>query len=465
MQGIVSGDPRVFAKRNYQRLRHPTPDLEAPNDTHVRGSFLANASYTYLNDGQTEASNYLASEGFLMDSELSTNVGVVATKDGKAYVGFRGAQSQAENPAEHAMSQRDITNVKRVLGGKRVHSDGMYDLIAAVESKHGGIEGVYGYSLGGQRVVEMAHAGVLDSVSEVSIVNPLLGPREIARGVPKFVDIGRTIEDFASGPALSLALQKRTISPKQVTTVRGIDGSGSHNLDHFFPGGERGETVEQRMLSNPATREEALRVLQGEHTGLKGAGINLASVLAADRIVNAIAPKQKPVAKEVETGMLGGALTGIGKEALKNSSSIKAAARATARGVLTGSTVVKGAGTVLAGAAVEIPGAAAGIVAGAETTRALRNKLDDWDPNNNTLEEEAKDELADVIGGAVGGVAAAIATDAVVATAGVAAALVTGTEIGAAFGSLGGPVGWVAGAAGGAVVGLGIWAISSIFGG
>lgn len=465
MQGIVSGDPRVFAKRNYQRIRHPTPDLEAPSDAHIRGSFLANASYSYLNEGPAEASDYLATEGYLMDSELSTNVGVVATKDGKTYVGFRGAQSQAENPAEHAMSQRDVTNVKRVLGGKRVHSDGMYDLIAAVESKHGGIEGVYGYSLGGQRVVEMAHAGVLDSVSEVSIVNPLLGPREIARGVPKFVDIGRTIEDFASGPALSLALQKRTISPKQVTTVRGIDGSGSHNLDHFFAGGERGETVEQRMLSNPATRDEALRVLQGEHTGLKGAGINLASVLAADRIVNAIAPKQKPVAKEVETGLLSGTLTGIGKEALKNTSTIKAAARATTRGALTAGMVARGAGTALAGAAAEIPGAVAGIVVGTESTKLVRNKLDDWDPKNNTLQKEAKNEVADVIGGAAGGAAAAVATDIVVATAGIGAALVTGTEIGVAFGTVAGPVGWVAGAATGAVVGLGIWAISSLFGG
>ena len=121
---IISGDPRVFARRNFYRLRHPPPKLEAPSAAHVRGSFLANASYTYLNEGPVEARAYLESEGYHMD-DLSSRVAVVATKDGKTYVCFRGAQSQAENPAEHAMSERDVANVKRVLAGKRVHSDGM----------------------------------------------------------------------------------------------------------------------------------------------------------------------------------------------------------------------------------------------------------------------------------------------------------------------------------------------------
>ena len=53
-------------------------------------------AHSYLNEGAMAAKEYLASEGFEMD-ELSTNVGIVATKNGKAYVGFRGAQSQAEN--------------------------------------------------------------------------------------------------------------------------------------------------------------------------------------------------------------------------------------------------------------------------------------------------------------------------------------------------------------------------------
>jgi hypothetical protein len=216
------------------------------------------------------------------------------------------------------------------------------------------------------------------------------------------------------------------------------------------------------MLRNPATRKQALDVLQGEHSGIRGAAVNLASVIAADRIVDAIAPKQKPVAKETETGVIAGTLTGLGKEAIRNTASIKAAAR----GSITAATIAKGATTALAGAAAEIPGAVAGIVAGSETTRALRNKLDEWDPDHNVFADEAgKDIVADAAGGFVGGAAAAVATDAVIATAGVGAALVTGTEVGAAVGTVGGPVGWAVGAGAGALVGLGIWAISSIFGG
>ena len=51
-------------------------------------------------------------------------------------------------------------------------------------------------------------------------------------------------------------------------------------------------------LSNPATREEALDILQGEHSGLKGLGVNAASMLIADRFVESVASNQKPVAKE-----------------------------------------------------------------------------------------------------------------------------------------------------------------------
>ena len=119
----------------------------------------------------------------------------------------------------------------------------------------------------------------------------------------------------------------------------------------------------------------------------------------------------------------------------------------------------------MAGAAAEIPGAIAGIVAGMETEKAVRNALQKWDPNENVLKADAQNEVSLVLGGMAGGAAAAVATDAVVATAGVAAALVTGTNIGLAIGSVGGPAGWILGAAAGATLGLGIWAISSIFGG
>ena len=62
MQGRVSGDPRVFARRNYQSLRHPTPELEIPNIGQQHAAFMANASYSYLNEGAVAAKEYLASE-------------------------------------------------------------------------------------------------------------------------------------------------------------------------------------------------------------------------------------------------------------------------------------------------------------------------------------------------------------------------------------------------------------------
>ena len=75
-----------------------------------------------------------------------------------------------------------------------------------------------------------------------------------------------------------------------------------------------------------------------------------------------------------------------------------------------------------------------------------------------------RDRVADVVSGAAAGGAAALATDAVIATVGAGAALATGTEIEAVAGSLGGPLGVETGAVAGAAIGLGVWAISELFG-
>ena len=90
----------------------------------------------------------------------------------------------------------------------------------------------------------------------------------------------------------------------------------------------RGATLEESALRDPATRAQVLDTLQGEHLGYKGAGVSLASYVAADRIVEAVGGKQQPVPKEVETGLLAGGLAGAGKELIRNRTAVKAAIKA-----------------------------------------------------------------------------------------------------------------------------------------
>ena len=75
---MITGDPRVFANRTYLNLRYPRPIYDMPTAAHARAAFLSNVSYVKLNEGFDEANSYAMGQGFLLDEELTTNVGVVA---------------------------------------------------------------------------------------------------------------------------------------------------------------------------------------------------------------------------------------------------------------------------------------------------------------------------------------------------------------------------------------------------
>ena len=455
---MITGDPRVFAKRTYLDLRYPRPIYDMPTATHARAAFLSNASYVRLNEGFDEANAYAMGQGFLLDEELSTNVGVVAHHPltNKTFIALRGAQMTPDNPEETLISARDRTNVARTLAGKQVHDDGVRFMLRNARAKYGTIDGLYGYSLGGQRVLDAVRSNAIDA-EEVMVLQPLIGARDVRKGIPENIQIARTIEDFASGPGLALALRNNTRLYAQIDTVQGLEGGGAHDLTHFFPSEPeaRGATLEESALRDPATRAQVLDTLQGEHLGFKGAGVSLASYVAADRIVEAVGGKQQPVPKEVETGLLAGGLAGAGKELIRNRTAVKAAIKSPTS--VTASALRTGAKAAAFTAGAEIPGAVAGIVAGEETYKAVKESMSDKPP---ILQEE----VADVVSGAAAGGAAALATDAVIATVGVGAALATGTEIGAVAGSLGGPLGVATGAVAGAAIGLGVWAISELFG-
>eukprot|EP00965_Chrysotila_dentata_P011656 381839-Pleurochrysis_carterae.AAC.1 len=84
--------------------------------------------------------------------------------------------------------------------------------------KYGQLDGVYGYSLSGHKIADLARRGVLEGVGEVQVLSPLLGRADVARGVPRQVQIARTVEDFTSGTGVALGLQNGGIAHEQVTT-------------------------------------------------------------------------------------------------------------------------------------------------------------------------------------------------------------------------------------------------------
>ena len=436
---MIRGDVAAYSRKAKVALT-PMPKFQEPTLTHMTAAHVANASYIKLNESHDAAADYLEQFGALIDDELSTKNGlVVLDRSGEVIVGFRGAQRQPENPNEGEASRLDRENINRVLSGKKPLYDVEQRLMQNALERYGRVDSVYAYSLGANKIMNMARDGLLDSADNITVLNPLIGPRDVAKGVPKEVTIARTVEDFASGPGLSLALQRGTVSPDQIETVRGIKGLNEHDLGHFVPQGERGLTP----VEEAAARGELTAKAVANHRAVASGLINAGAFVASDALVEAIAPKQPRIAKEVETGTLGATMA------------------ATARS-LAFAGVLPAASAVLA----EIPGAIAGVVAAGETYNALRPALDKLDPKDDLLQDDAKDLVADFATGAAAGAATAVATDTIVAGAGVAGALLTGTEIGASLGVVGGPAGVALGALGGAtagaVVGMGAWLVGKL---
>eukprot|EP00965_Chrysotila_dentata_P093134 3076138-Pleurochrysis_carterae.AAC.1 len=88
----IAGDLKLFethARVVQSRLR-PAPKLEHPTGTQIRAAHLVSASYDYLNQGADSTAEMLADRfGAHLDTELSTQKGVVVVKGDEVYLAFR----------------------------------------------------------------------------------------------------------------------------------------------------------------------------------------------------------------------------------------------------------------------------------------------------------------------------------------------------------------------------------------
>eukprot|EP00965_Chrysotila_dentata_P018243 606998-Pleurochrysis_carterae.AAC.1 len=85
--------------------------------------------------------------GAHLDTELSSQKGIVVVKGDEMYVAFRGAQANPPRPELQPYTNTDKANIKSALAGKRLDLRGEEAIVRGAMEKYGQIDGVYGYSL------------------------------------------------------------------------------------------------------------------------------------------------------------------------------------------------------------------------------------------------------------------------------------------------------------------------------
>lgn len=288
----------------------PRPDFSYPLPRHERAAILTDASYIRHFEGEDALRAYLNARELVLISSTDHSI-FMSTLRGELLHAYRGADFAKERH-----------NITRVLRGELPdYFESELALFKENTLRYGQPTGVYGYSLSGDGMIhEFARRGLLNDAREVVSLNPLIGPRGVRYGIGSNTQVARTVEDYASGPGLSLGLRNKTISRSQISTIRGVAGLEDHNLGHFL-GDEthevRGPTPLQTAYENKRFYTKSLNdSVFAKHLEITHAVVNGLSLIATDILVESIAPNQNVYLKDIEKGVGAGVVQTLAKRAL-----------------------------------------------------------------------------------------------------------------------------------------------------
>lgn len=472
--GVVGPHYTSTTYRPKPMPRTPAPQFnQVTQDMHLAGT-MADAAYAnYMGISQGIPEDKMV-EGFRQMGmryrpDLSNqNALVVEDPAGNAHVSFRGASGlmNADTASHPAVASTSAPGPQNILFGRSDDQKAVRGLFSGADhlgpnedraltalrgavEEYGSLHSVTGYSMGGGMNMHLAHKypELYESVLDTHVINPVVGAKVVKEGLPKGFRISRTVDDYASGPGLAMAMQNGSVPASSIRTVREANIQGdTHSQQHFKYNENRVSSAYEEATNahidavnehaaNP-TPESLARVnaTQERITGTRAAGVRsvagLVSGIGASTLINSVAPDQAEVAKDAEIGAISGGVTGLASAA------------------------ILGGGAAAVGA--EIPPALAASLVGGSIYRAIDNsKFED----NSFI---SKTELSSTVAGAGAGAAAAVTGQAIAASAGAIGALAAGADIGAAVGTALGPAGIIAGLALGAAVGGTIGAITEL---
>ena len=244
-----------YVRTNWHMYRHLrrfySPDAAVVQTPSNRIASLAalNASSTAVleaNGNPHAATRFLRSklgpdQPWVVDPQLTTRHAVVAVHQdtGQVAVAFRGTQPPVPvSVSTMRDSVSDITNDIAIIRGNhdpRVAYASDYTLMDSVVEKYGAVDTLTGYSLGGNRALNLGRE--YPDVQEIELFNPLIGARDVrlANEASTRTTIHRTTEDPASGPAQAYRLMGGdSVANETIEYREDTSRINPHELEHFY---------------------------------------------------------------------------------------------------------------------------------------------------------------------------------------------------------------------------------------
>ena len=212
------------------------PDVTKLSKSQIHKAELVNASHVFFGEGLVSAKEFLAERKnpYRIDEELSARDHIVALdQNNRAVVAFRGTEPGRNDFNGRSTAAFDISAWGPVAAGLELHHSHFKDARNVMEdtiAKHGRIQEVMGYSLGGAKAIQM---GELYAVPQSTLFNPLLGTR--FTGVLKQMhSIIRTTEDIASS-VLAITPERTNVKVTNILpTNEAINPVVAHDHGNFW---------------------------------------------------------------------------------------------------------------------------------------------------------------------------------------------------------------------------------------
>ena len=264
-------------------VRTPTDDDEESNYRQTNPNLRANtkslsieemdkarmvrAGKTFYKQGalaaQSQLDSTLSERGWRIDTELSSNEGLVLEKNGRIKVAYRGTDfTNMQDLVTDAAAAAGVEKVAPQMRESRMQ-------IEDIQTKYGKLPTeLVGYSKGGAHAMAMGDRFKIPSTS----FNPLVGRGQLMGNSDTPHTIFRTVEDPVSA-TLALAKGKKNFTVKGIDPIFGFgDPKNAHELTHFTNAGPRQPGGIELLMHDGVRKGQILghlKVLDAMKTGVE----------------------------------------------------------------------------------------------------------------------------------------------------------------------------------------------------
>ena len=247
--------PNTYRQTN-PRLRANTQSLNVEEMDKAR---MVRAGKTFYKQGVLAAQSQLdatlspEARGWRIDSELSSNEGLVLEKNGRVRIAYRGTDFLNMNDiVTDAAAAAGVEKLAPQMRESRMQIENVYAKYGQLPSE------LLGYSKGGAHAFEMGDRFGIKTTT----FNPLVGRKQLMSKSSTSHTIIRTVEDPVSA-LLALAKGKRNFTVKGIDPIFGLgDPKNAHELTHFTSAGARQPGGLEQLMHDGVRKGQMLSHLE-----------------------------------------------------------------------------------------------------------------------------------------------------------------------------------------------------------